>query len=157
VSSIPETRQGVRRPGERQEFLVYQLPRLDDWIDQRASICDFYDRVLDELPLIPPLAPVAGSRHARHLNQAQVAEEMPLGRDALLNFPLERRICTGVHYRGVHMHPYYRDRYAIDPSAFPLATEISNRTLSLPLSPKITREDREDVCAALAAACQDRT
>jgi dTDP-4-amino-4,6-dideoxygalactose transaminase len=41
--------------------------------------------------------------------------------------------------------------------ALPVATEISNRTLSLPLSPEITRKGREDVCAALTAACQDRT
>ena len=31
----------------------------------------------------------------------------------------ERKIGTGVHYRGVHLHPYYRDRYHLAPERLP--------------------------------------
>jgi dTDP-4-amino-4,6-dideoxygalactose transaminase len=40
----------------------------------------------------------------------------------------------------------------IEPGDLPHATDISNRTVSLPLSPKVTERDQRDVVAALTAA-----
>jgi dTDP-4-amino-4,6-dideoxygalactose transaminase len=57
-----------------------------------------------------------------------------------------------VHYRGVHLHPFYRETYGLRPEAFPVATDISERTLSLPLSPKVTESDQDDVVRALSEA-----
>jgi dTDP-4-amino-4,6-dideoxygalactose transaminase len=133
---------------------IHQLPRLDGWIDQRASAWALYDEALQALPLITPLEPSSEMRHARHLYQVLVTDEAAVDRDKLLDSLLEQRIGTGVHYRGVHLHPYYRDRYLIEPSALPVASDISNRTLSLPLSPKVTESDQRDVVAALSAALE---
>ena len=54
-----------------------------------------------------------------------------------------------IRYRAVHLHPYYRDKYDLDPAAFPVATDISNRTLSLPLGTNVTHADQDDVVEAL--------
>ena len=75
-----------------------------------------------------------------------------IGRDELLDRLVQANIGTGVHYRGVHLHPYYRDTYAIDPASLPVATDISERTLSLPLSPKLDERDQHDVVDALREA-----
>jgi dTDP-4-amino-4,6-dideoxygalactose transaminase len=131
---------------------LHQLPRLDGWIDARAQRWERYDELLGGLPLATPPLPAPQTRHARHLYQVRVDPEAPLSRDELLDALTERRIGAGVHYRGVHLHPYYRDRYRIDPAALPVATEISERTLSLPLSPVLTEADQLDVAAALADA-----
>jgi hypothetical protein len=42
-----------------------------------------------------------------------------------------------IRNRAVHLHPYYRGKYDLDPAAFSLATDISNRTLSLPLGTRL--------------------
>jgi dTDP-4-amino-4,6-dideoxygalactose transaminase len=131
---------------------LHQLPRLDGWIDARAQRWERYDELLGGLPLATPPPPAPQTRHARHLYQVRVDPGAPLSRDELLDALTERRIGAGVHYRGVHLHPYYRDRYRIDPAALPVATEISERTLSLPLSPALTEVDQLDVAAALADA-----
>ena len=39
--------------------------------------------------------------------------------------------------------------YNIDPARLPVASDISDRTLSLPLSPALTEEDQADVASAL--------
>jgi dTDP-4-amino-4,6-dideoxygalactose transaminase len=57
-----------------------------------------------------------------------------------------------VHYIGVHLHPYYRDRFGYRPSDFPNATWISERTVSIPLSPKLSDEDVHDVVAAVKSS-----
>jgi dTDP-4-amino-4,6-dideoxygalactose transaminase len=126
-----------------------QLPRLDAWIDRRAQLWERYDALLAGLPLQTPAPPAPDTRHARHLYQVLLRPDAPLRRDELLEGLNERRIGTGVHYRGVHLHPYYRDRYRLAPDDFPVATDISQRTLSLPLSPKLSEGDQDDVVAAL--------
>ncbi len=135
---------------------LHQLPRLDGWIDYRAELWDRYDELLRDLPLQTPVAPEPGSRHARHLYQVLVDDEAPLSRDELLDALTQRRIGTGVHYRGVHLHPFYRDTYGLVPSQFPVAGLISDRTLSLPLGPNVTEADQADVGQALRAALKGR-
>ncbi len=128
---------------------LHQLPRLDAWIDRRQELWEAYDEQLAGLALSTPPEAEPGTRHARHLYQIEVSDRAPLSRDALIDHLGERRIGTGVHYRGVHLHPYYRDRYGLRPEQFPVATAISERTLSLPLSPKVSEADQADVVSAL--------
>jgi dTDP-4-amino-4,6-dideoxygalactose transaminase len=128
---------------------LHQLTRLDEWIDRRAYLWERYDALLADLPLETPPPPEPYTRHARHLYQVLLGDEAPLNRDRLLDALTERKIGTGVHYRGVHLHPFYRDKYGLAPSDFPVATDISERTLSLPLSPKVSEADQDDVVAAL--------
>jgi dTDP-4-amino-4,6-dideoxygalactose transaminase len=63
----------------------------------------------------------------------------------------KRRIGVGVHYRAVHLHPFYAETYGLRPEQFPVATDISNRTISLPLGSNVTELDQDDVVAALTA------
>jgi dTDP-4-amino-4,6-dideoxygalactose transaminase len=128
---------------------LHQLPRLDEWIGRRAELWERYDALLAPLPLTTPPPPEPGTRHARHLYQVLLDPVAPTTRDELLDALTARRIGAGVHYRGVHLHPYYRDKYGLRPASFPVASAISERTISLPLSPKVTEADQDDVVAAL--------
>ena len=133
---------------------LHQLPRLDEWIDRRAELWERYDQLLAGLPLEVPAAPDPQTRHARHLYQVLVAPDSPLTRDELLDALTARKIGTGVHYRGVHLHPFYRDKYGLTAEDFPVASSVSERTLSLPLSPKVTEADQDDVTSALSELLQ---
>jgi dTDP-4-amino-4,6-dideoxygalactose transaminase len=131
---------------------ILQFGRLERWIGRRAELWERYDALLAGLPVRLPPPPTAGMRHARHLYRIEVAAEARLDRDALLDRLVAAGIGTGVHYRAVHLHPYYRDRYALHPASLPIATAASERTLSLPLSPKVSDDDQDDVVAALTDA-----
>ncbi|MFZ1996363.1 MAG: DegT/DnrJ/EryC1/StrS aminotransferase family protein [Solirubrobacteraceae bacterium] len=129
---------------------LHQLPRLDGWIDRRAELWARYDELLAGLPVSTPPPPEPGTRHARHLYQVRLAPDATLSRDALLDELTARKIGAGVHYRGVHLHPFYRDTYDLRPEDFPVATGISETTLSLPLGPNVTEADQDDVVEALS-------
>jgi dTDP-4-amino-4,6-dideoxygalactose transaminase len=60
-----------------------------------------------------------------------------------------RQIGTGVHYRALHTHAYYRDRWNFRPEQFPNADAIGQSTVSLPLMPKLTDEDAGRVIGAV--------
>jgi dTDP-4-amino-4,6-dideoxygalactose transaminase len=128
---------------------LHQLPLLDEWIARRAELWRRYDALLAGLPLSTPPPAEPETRHARHLYQVLLDPDAPLSRDELLDGLAARNIGAGVHYRGVHLHPFYRDKYGLEPAQFPVSTAISERTLSLPLSPKVTDADQDDVVAAL--------
>jgi dTDP-4-amino-4,6-dideoxygalactose transaminase len=61
----------------------------------------------------------------------------------------KRQIGTGVHYRALHTHPYYRDRWAFRPAQFPNAYDIGERTVSLPLTPKLTDTEVDRIIQAV--------
>jgi dTDP-4-amino-4,6-dideoxygalactose transaminase len=136
---------------------LHQLPRLDDWIESRARLWERYDAGLRELPLDTPPPPSERMKHARHLYQIRVRSDSGEARDKVLDALHRRRIGAGVHYRGVHLHPYYRDRYGIAPMSLPVATAISNTTISLPLSPKVSERDQDDVIEALSDALRAKS
>ena len=99
---------------------LHQLPRLDEWIDRRAELWERYDELLAGLPLRDPVRrPSPDTRHARHLYQVLLEPDAPLSRDELLDGLTARNIGTGVHYRAVHLHPYYRDKYGLAPRGLP--------------------------------------
>lgn len=149
----------VERPGYKFNMTdvqaalgLHQLPKLDGWIDERARQWERYDELLAGLPVGTPPPPEPGTRHARHLYQITVGPDAAITRDGLLQHLHEAKIGAGVHYRGVHLHPYYMNTYVLRPQDFPVATQISDTTLSLPLSPKVTERDQDDVVAAIASA-----
>ena len=54
-----------------------------------------------------------------------------------------------VHYRPVHLHPYYRERLGTGPGQCPAAEAAFERLLTLPLFPGMTDDDVADVIAAV--------
>jgi dTDP-4-amino-4,6-dideoxygalactose transaminase len=129
---------------------LHQLARIEDLSAVRESVWSDYDAAFAQLPLDLPAAVASGDRHARHLYTVMLdLDRLTVGRDAVAHALHLERIGIGVHYRGVHLHPYYRDRFGYVPSDFPDASWISERTLSLPMSGGLTAGDVADVIAAV--------
>jgi dTDP-4-amino-4,6-dideoxygalactose transaminase len=131
---------------------IHQLPKLDGWIGRRKELAARYGEILSDLPLELPSREEDGLRHAWHLYPVLVGTGAAIDRDTLLDHLTRARIGVGVHYQAVHLHPYYREAYGLRPADLPVASDISDRTLSLPLSPKVTERDQDDVAAALREA-----
>ncbi len=114
---------------------IHQLARLEARHARRSAIWQAYDEGLRGLPLERPQAAAPGTVHARHLYTVLVDEAVAgVTRDELQARLGERGISTSVHFRALHLHPYYRDRFGLRRGMFPMAEVISDRTLSLPLS-----------------------
>ncbi|OGC81057.1 MAG: DegT/DnrJ/EryC1/StrS aminotransferase [candidate division Zixibacteria bacterium RBG_16_43_9] len=74
----------------------------------------------------------------------------------LLNKKIDRRsfmqklkrkgIQTSIHYLPVHKFSYYRKNYPQKPGNLPFSEEIGKREVSLPLHPRMTKEDVLYIC-----------
>jgi len=72
-----------------------------------------------------------------------------MDRDAFMQGMKDRNIGTGLHYRAVHLYPYYRETFGFKQGDFPNAERISDRIVSLPLFPAMTGADQDRVITAM--------
>jgi len=128
---------------------IHQLPRAHTFQARRASIAARYDAVLSGLPLhLPPHAP-RGDVHAWHLYVLQLSPSCPVSRDEFIERLYALNIGCSVHYIPLHAHPYWRERYRLTPEMFPVSDDISRRSVSLPLYPRMSDSDVERVIDAV--------
>jgi UDP-4-amino-4-deoxy-L-arabinose-oxoglutarate aminotransferase len=76
----------------------------------------------------------------------------PGERDALLAKLGSAGIGTAVNYRAVHLLTYFAEQLGLRRGALPVAEEIGDRTLSLPMFPTLSEDEQNRVVAAVAAA-----
>ncbi|RDI74853.1 putative pyridoxal phosphate-dependent enzyme [Gaiella occulta] len=129
---------------------LHQLARVERSLERRNEIWARYDDAFVDLPAATPAPVRPGTRHARHLYTLLLdLDHLDIGRDRVQRELHELGIGTGIHYRALHLHPYYRDRLPDDGASLANATWISERTISLPLGPSLTDDDVDDVIAAV--------
>ena len=129
---------------------IHQLARVEANLVRRREIWNRYDAAFRDLPVFLPPPEEPGTRHARHLYTLLLdVDRLSATRDAVQLALHKQNIGTGIHYRAIHLHAYYRDTFGYRPEDFPNANWISERTLSLPLSPKLSDQDVEDVVFAV--------
>lgn len=136
---------------------IHQLARVERNWQRRENVWQHYMEAFADLPIDLPAPPAANTRHAYHLFTVMIDEtRCGISRDAFLDAMNARRIGTGVHYLAVPEHPYYQQRYRWTPERWPNATWLGRRTVSLPLSPKLTDADVARVISAVRSILQAR-
>jgi dTDP-4-amino-4,6-dideoxygalactose transaminase len=129
---------------------IHQLKRVEDYWQRRQSIWQFYNKELAKFPLGLPLAPEPETRHAYHLYTIQIDQKLTgISRDDFLSGMTKENIGVGVHYLSIPEHPYYQDTFGWKPEDYPNAMQIGRQTVSLPISPKLTDQDLQDVITAV--------
>ena len=130
---------------------IVQLSRLEEFVAARTQAAGWYLGALAGLPAVEMLAPVPyPSRHAWHLLVVRLSlAELHVDRDTIMAALLEANIGVGLHFKALHLHRLYRERFGLTPGDLPEASRASESILSLPLFPSMTRDDVNDVAAAL--------
>jgi len=134
---------------------IHQLGRVERNLQRREQIWRKYDEAFEDLPVSCPSPPQNNTRHARHLYTLLLdIDHLSISRDQFQQALYERNIGTGIHYISLHLHPYYKETFGYRVGDFPNARYISERTISLPLSAKLTKQDTDDVIEAVTEVIQ---
>lgn len=129
---------------------IHQMERIEDSLNRRTEVWKAYDEAFSEMKGIKIPAEPENGRHARHLYPVRLKlEQLRITRDDFLEALKAEGIGAGIHFISLHLHSFYRDAFGFVPEDFPVAAKISERTLSLPLSPALTDKDVEDVIKAI--------
>ncbi|SOY82776.1 Spore coat polysaccharide biosynthesis protein SpsC [Cupriavidus taiwanensis] len=131
---------------------LVQLTRLPQFLVRRQHLASRYAQELSDLPLILPADAPDGDVHSWHLYVIRLDDQaLQRGhdRDAVIQALSDHGIGTSVHYVPLHRHPYWRDRYQLDPAMFPVADKAYQTMLSIPLYTAMSDDDQTRVIDTL--------
>ncbi len=129
---------------------LHQLGKLDEFIRVRALYAAMYDEAFAGVPSVCPLKRREGVKHAEHLYIMLLdLERLNITRDQFILALKAENIGTGVHFISLHLQPYYHELRKMQPQDLPVAYDVSQRLLSLPLYPKMTKDNVNDVIKAV--------
>jgi dTDP-4-amino-4,6-dideoxygalactose transaminase len=136
-----------------------QLPYVEDKRARREAVARRYESLLRErvpaMASVPPTVsgvPWLVERRGTSSHHLFTVHAAPGQRDALLSRLGAAGIGTAVNYRAIHLLTYLAEALAIPRGALPVAEEIGDRTISLPMYPTLSAGDQDRVVDAVATA-----
>jgi dTDP-4-amino-4,6-dideoxygalactose transaminase len=129
---------------------LHQVQRLASFDVRRREVVARYAAAFTDHPALDVPVERADVRSSWHLYVLRLRHEaLRIRRDAMIEELKSRNIGTSVHYVPLHEMSYYRDRYGFTADAFPVAHDAGERMLSLPLHPRLSDDDVDDVIKAV--------
>lgn len=132
-------------------IVLPQFARLDNKLQKRHALADYYISRLSEIEEIKFPQTIAGTTHARHLFTIWVEN-----RDEVIDELQKSGIGAMVNYRPVHLLEYFKQKYLYKCGDFPIAETIGNSTLSLPFYPDMPFEYVDIVVDKLKSIVQKK-
>jgi len=133
---------------------VHQLERAEAMRRARKALAQGYFDTLGkvselELPIDPP-----DRVHSWHLFLVRLnLDRLRIDRNTFLRKLTEQGVGCSVHWRPLHMHPYYRERYGWTSDLLPVASMEWPRLVSLPLFPDMSPEEHAHVVSVVRDLC----
>jgi dTDP-4-amino-4,6-dideoxygalactose transaminase len=126
---------------------LHQLRELDGFVERRAELANRYQEALADWPQWQlPVEPDYPHKHSWHIYTPLLNLDVAgMERDEFMLAMKEKNIGTGLHYRAVHLYPYYRDCFGYNDGDYPHAENVANRIVSLPLFPAMTDAEHDRV------------
>jgi dTDP-4-amino-4,6-dideoxygalactose transaminase len=132
---------------------IGQLQRAEAMRCQREAIAAHYRELLADVPAVElPPAP-ADRLHSWHLFAIRLKlSRLLLDRNAFMAELRGQGIGCSVHWRPLHLHPYY-ETFGWRPEHLPVATAEWQRTISLPLYPTMEEQQWRYVAKVITELC----
>ena len=128
---------------------IHQLAKAERLRKRREEIARRYSEAFAGLPVLAPSVARPADTHAWHLYVLQLeVEHLRVSGDRFIELMMEHGIGTSVHFIPLHLHPYWRDQYGLVPEDFPVAYDVYQRAVSLPIYSRMTDEDIDRVIVA---------
>ncbi len=137
---------------------IHQLRRAESLRQQREALATRYREAFARLGAfkVPPTD--SDRLHSWHLFPIQLRpERLTINRNEFIDALKARGIGTSVHWRPLHLHPYYQTTFGWRPEHLPVATAVWPKLVSLPLSPTLMRAEADYVIQTVNAVCDAHT
>ena len=137
---------------------IHQLARAEEMRRTRETIALEYLHRLAEIEEVE-LPPVSAARlHAWHLFPIKLRlDALTIDRDQFLQEMRHEGVSCSVHWRPLHLHPYYQDTLDWTADSLPVASAQWVRLVSLPLFSAMRRDEIDAVVATVRTVCSRAT
>ncbi|MBT3922309.1 MAG: DegT/DnrJ/EryC1/StrS aminotransferase family protein [Nitrospina sp.] len=125
---------------------LHQIKKVEQFMTLRKKYVAMYDHAFAEVPEIETPVVKDYATHAHHIYVIALnLDRLTIDRDGFLDAIQSAGIGVALHYIALHLQPYYVKNFNTKPQDFPVASNYSERVISLPLYPKMSPEDVERV------------
>ncbi len=130
-------------------LLISQLKKLESFKERRQEIVSRYDDAFHEIPEIIIQKEIDESDTCRHLYIIRLnLDRLTCSRKDFFDALSAENVQPQIHYIPVYWFPYYK-RLGYKKGLCPNAEQIYSSIMSIPLYPKMTDRDVEDVICAV--------
>lgn len=134
---------------------IHQLARAEAMRREREQIAQTYLEEfaeIDEIEL-PPEDP--NRIHAWHLFPIRLRlDQIKIDRNQFVEELKRDGVGCSVHWRPLHLHPYYQETFGYRPEDFPVATAVWERLISLPIFPAMRQAEINHVVNTVKDICR---
>ena len=129
------------KPDSNEEHIKQVLIQalFDEIKDINSKIDNFKNMINEKIEL---LQIDNNNKHAFHM---YVIKLLNLDRDLIATEIEKRGVSVGVHYRPVHLEPYYANKFPDNIGKFPIAEAMGAKILTLPIWPDLSHELQQRV------------
>jgi dTDP-4-amino-4,6-dideoxygalactose transaminase/lipopolysaccharide/colanic/teichoic acid biosynthesis glycosyltransferase len=130
---------------------LHQLKKQSLLRARREEIARRYDAAFAAYDCFQTPTSFAHVDHAWHIYALRLRlDRFGIDRNRFIEELTAQKIGSSVHFIPVHLQPYYREKYGYKPEDFPIAYREYQRMISLPIYPRMSDEDIDDVIGAIA-------
>lgn len=119
-----------------------QFKKLDKFIKRRREIVENYNQAFENIEEIITPSERDYVKSAWHIYPIQLRS---LDRQKVFAALQKEGLGVQVHYMPLHLHPFYKKQFGYKTGDFPIAEKYYQRAITLPLFPKMTNKNIEDV------------
>lgn len=133
---------------------IHQLARAEELRLARERLARRYLEKLSNLEELE-LPPVPGDRiHSWHLFPVKLMQaKLAIDRNSFIAELKEAGVGCSVHWRPLHLHPYYAETFGWSADDLPAASRVWERLVTLPLFPAMTDAEHEHVVSVVQGIC----
>lgn len=133
---------------------IHQLARTEQMRCERAAIARLYREQLADVEQLD-LPPDPDDRiHSWHLFPIRLRlEKLSVDRNTFIELLRASGVGCSVHWRPLHLHPYYESTFHWEPEHLPAASSVWPRLISLPLFPGMREDEQEHVIRVVRNLC----
>jgi dTDP-4-amino-4,6-dideoxygalactose transaminase len=133
---------------------IHQLVRAEEMRGAREEIAHEYIRQLKEVEELQLPVTDTDRIHAWHLFPVRLRlETLTIDRDNFIRELGQNGVSCSVHWRPLHLHPYYEETFGWGPGDLPVASREWTRLVSLPLFSGMERQEIDAVVATVKSVC----
>ena len=134
---------------------IHQLGRAEAMRRERERIARQYCAALAGVEQIELPSPDANRIDSWHLFAIKLRlRRLKISRDHFMNELKQAGVGCSVHWRPLHLHPYYQKTFGWRARDFPVATAQWKRLISLPIFPGMREDEIEHVIRTVKRICK---
>jgi perosamine synthetase len=133
---------------------IHQLARAEEMRSEREMIARHYLEAFAEVEELALPSDDVHRINSWHLFPISLhLAKLSIARDQFIDELKRAGVGCSVHWRPLHLHPYYRDQFGSQTKDFPVANSLWQRRISLPIFQGMRDDEVEYVISAVKSVC----